>query len=248
MGFWSFLTPNATLDNFQKVKDNVANPPTHSILLSLGRTTPATDYLLAQKLRRCLCQHMAHLWTKYPGMLLVTPTTACAGWRIHDSGSGRPGGELRLGLSDGDKTLESMRYVWMANFLGLPSISVPAGYVDQPSSSYSAGGRGQRRRNSGGGSEGISNLYKNLKTKHQQSKKNKQENDYDHDEDDDGKNSKSGDNKKAKIPVGLMATGEWAGEKGLVEFGVAAERLGLRWRERPAGWVDVVGLAREERE
>lgn len=178
---------------------------------------------------------MAHLWTKYPGMLLVTPTTACAGWRIHDSGSsGRPGGELRLGLSDGDKTIESMRYVWMANFLGLPSISVPAGYVNPPSSSTGGEGSG----------EGISNLYKNLKNKQQQIKKNKD--DDDDDGNNDGMSSKSED-RKAKIPVGLMATGEWAGEKGLVEFGVAAERLGLRWRERPAGWVDVVGLAREER-
>lgn len=143
--------------------------------------------------------HLAHLWTQHPGMLLVTPTTACAGWRIHDSGqNGKPGGELRLGLSDGDKTLESMRYVWMANFLGLPSIAVPAGYVDPE--------------------EGGSYSSKNKKA--------------------DG---------KGKIPVGLMATGEWAAEKGLVEFGVAAERVGLRWRERPAGWVDVVGLARKER-
>lgn len=214
------LLPSAV----QHAKDRTANLQ-NSILLSLGRTTPATDYLLAQKLRRCLCQHMAHLWAKYPGMLLVTPTTACAGWRIHDSGSrGRPGGELRLGHSDGNKTLESMRYVWMANFLGLPSISVPAGYADVPPAA------------GGGPVEGIYNLYDNLKNKHHEFTK-KGGKDVDEKTPQDG---------KAKIPVGLMATGEWAGEKALVEFGVAAERLGLRWRERPASWVEVVGLAREE--
>lgn len=153
-------------------------------------------------------------------MLLVTPTTACAGWRIHDNGThGRPGGELRLGLSDGDKTIESMRYVWMANFLGLPSISVPAGYVD-PEPSKKEGNK--------------NNLVGKTKNRIKQQM-----------------GEKGGvigvEDRKGNIPVGLMATGEWAGEKGLVEFGVAAERVGLRWRERPAAWVDVVGLAREER-
>lgn len=167
--------------------------------------------------------HMAHLWTLYPGMLLVTPTTACAGWRIHDRGTrGKPGGELRLGLSDGDKTIESMRYVWMANFLGLPSISVPAGYVHPP--------------NEDNNNNNLSNSY-GAKIKNKVSQRLEKK----------GGGGGDGIGDSGKIPVGLMATGEWAAEKGLVEFGVAAETIGLRWRERPAGWVDVVGLAREER-
>jgi Asp-tRNA(Asn)/Glu-tRNA(Gln) amidotransferase A subunit family amidase len=48
-----------------------------------------------------------------------------------------------------------------------------------------------------------------------------------------------------KIPVGLMATGEWASEETLIEFGVEAERAGAEWRERPKGWVDVVELAKK---
>ncbi|KAF3761760.1 amidase signature enzyme [Cryphonectria parasitica EP155] len=166
------------------------------ILLALGRTTPATDYLLAQKLRRCLMMHLSHLWSQHPGMLLVTPTTACAGWRIHDEK-----GELRYGLTDGDKTIESMRYVWLANFCGLPSISVPAGYASP----------GDGKGDKGG-----------LKV--------------------------AGKGTLGKIPVGLMATGEWADEKSLVEFGVEAERVGRETRERPARWVDVVELARQREE
>lgn len=137
-------------------------------------------------------------------MLLVTPTTACAGWRINGNHQNplSGGGELKVGLSDGDKTIQSMRYVWMANFLGLPSISVPAGYA-QPFRT----GKKNAEKGKGQGEE----------------------------------------HGKGKIPVGLMATGEWAAEKGLVEFGVAAEKVGLRWRERPTAWVDVVGLARKER-
>lgn len=97
------------------------------ILLALGRVTPATDYVLAQKLRRLLMQHLAWLWREHPGMLIVTPTTACEGLPMADP---RPsGGELRYGVNDGDRTMQSMEYVWLANFCGLPSLSVPAGFV-----------------------------------------------------------------------------------------------------------------------
>lgn len=141
--------------------------------------------------------HLAYLWSQHPGMLIVTPTTACAGWRIHNKQ-----GELRVGVNDGDKTIESMRYVWMANFLGLPSISVPAGYA-------SPDPKGEGLRVAEKGTSSSSTV--------------------------------------GKVPIGLMATGEWAAEKALVEFGVEAEKVGADWRERPAGWVDVVELAREER-
>lgn len=164
-----------------------------SILLALGRTAPATDYLLAQKLRRLIVAHLSYLWSQHPGMLIVTPTTACAGWRI---GRNRAG-ELGLGLSDGDKTIQSMRYVWMGNFCGLPSITVPAGYASPDAKG-----------------EGLDVAEKNT---------------------------------VGKVPVGLMATGEWAAEEALLEFGVDSERLGAEIRERPGSWVDVVEAAKKER-
>ncbi|KAL4890647.1 amidase signature domain-containing protein [Aspergillus ambiguus] len=94
------------------------------ILLSLGRSTPAIDYLLAQKLRQLLMQHLSALWKDLPGMIIVTPTTACAGWRVQSKS------EYTYGLSDGDQTIKCMEYVWLANFTGIPAISVPAGYAD----------------------------------------------------------------------------------------------------------------------
>ncbi|KAF5859212.1 hypothetical protein ETB97_003171 [Aspergillus alliaceus] len=94
------------------------------ILLALGRTTPATDYLLAQKLRRLLMEHLAALWEEFPGMIIVTPTTACAGWPVVSKS------EYTWGLSDGDRTLKAMEYVWLANFTGIPALSVPAGYAE----------------------------------------------------------------------------------------------------------------------
>ncbi len=93
------------------------------IMIALGTVTPSTDYLLAQKLRALLMQHLAWLWQQYPGMIIVTPTTACAGWHIASKT------DLKYGISDGNQTLKTMEYVWMANFLGLPGISVPAGFV-----------------------------------------------------------------------------------------------------------------------
>ena len=57
-------------------------------------------------------------------MILVTPTTPCAGWHIAD-----PKVDLKYGVSDGDQTLRTMEYVWLANFAGLPSLTIPAGYV-----------------------------------------------------------------------------------------------------------------------
>lgn len=164
--------------------------PTIRILLALGRTTPSTDYLLAQKLRGLLMSHLAWLWQKYPGMVIVTPTTACAGWPI------RSAAELKYGLSDGDRTQESMEYVWLANFCGTPSISLPAGYV-VPEGQSSAG--------------------------------------------------QVADSKRAgKIPVGLMATGEWASEVALMQFGMDVEDVVSDIQCRPPTWVDVVQLAKKQ--
>ncbi|KAI9842747.1 MAG: hypothetical protein M1837_006930 [Sclerophora amabilis] len=97
----------------------------NKVLISVGTKTPAGDFLLAQKLRNLLMQHLAALFRKHPGLIIVTPTTPNAGWHI----SGGPG-DLKYGVSDANMSMRSMEYVWLANFTGLPSISVPVGYVD----------------------------------------------------------------------------------------------------------------------
>ncbi|EFR04560.1 glutamyl-tRNA(Gln) amidotransferase subunit A [Nannizzia gypsea CBS 118893] len=114
----TILTDAATL-----LPDTSKLTAPNKILLGLGRETPATDYLLAQKLRRLLMQHLSWLWKEYPGMIIVTPTTSCAGWPIRDKN------ELKYGISDGDQTLKTMNFIWLANFTGLPAINVPAGFV-----------------------------------------------------------------------------------------------------------------------
>ncbi|KAI1111461.1 amidase signature domain-containing protein [Nemania sp. NC0429] len=167
--------------------------PTIRILLALGRTTRATDLHLAQKLRRVLMQHLSWLWHAHPGMLIVTPTTQCAGWPIR-----APAAELRHGVSDGVKTQETMGYVWMANFCGAPSVSVPAGFVVP---------------------EGAP-----------------------------GEGAVAAADTPGKVPVGLMAMGEWASETALLQFASDAEEIGGRDECRPPNWVDVIELARREME
>ena len=69
--------------------------------------------------------HLQWLWDKYPGMLVVSPTTPCAGWKIKS-----PSDIKGYGVSDGDMSLRSMEYVYLANWTGCPAISCPMGYAD----------------------------------------------------------------------------------------------------------------------
>jgi Asp-tRNA(Asn)/Glu-tRNA(Gln) amidotransferase A subunit family amidase len=95
----------------------------NKILLKVAQQTPATDFLLAQKLRNLLMQHLAHLFKQYPGFIIVTPTTPGVGSPIGK-------GELSHGVSNGNAQIRGMEYVWLANFTGIPAIQIPVGYVD----------------------------------------------------------------------------------------------------------------------
>ena len=99
--------------------------PANKILLSLGKQTPAIDFLLAQKMRSLLMEHLAFLFRKYPGLLIVTPTTPNAGWHISGGAA-----DLRYGISDANSSLRSMEYVWLANFTGCPALTIPVGMAE----------------------------------------------------------------------------------------------------------------------
>jgi Amidase len=59
--------------------------------------------------------------------VVVTPTTPCAGWKVGKPSDVVKGGR---GVSDGDMSLRSMEYVYVANWTGCPAISCPMGFVD----------------------------------------------------------------------------------------------------------------------
>lgn len=154
----------------------------NKILLSIGKQSPAADFLLAQQMRSLLMQHLAFLFQQHPGLLIVTPTTPNAGWHIRGGKS-----DLKYGVSDANMSLKTMTYVWMANFLGCPAINIPVGRVEP----------------------------------------------------------KEGE---GRVPVGLMAMGEWGDEEGLFEWG----RCGEEWAwkeeegekmEKPKNWMDVLEMA-----
>ena len=102
--------------------------PNQLLLNVVGSHATCQDFLAAQKLRGLLMGHLSWLWEKYPGMLVVTPTTPCAGWKV-----GHPGDVMRggRGVSDGDMSLKSMEYVFVANWTGCPAISCPMGFAGE---------------------------------------------------------------------------------------------------------------------
>ncbi|KAF1988445.1 amidase signature enzyme [Aulographum hederae CBS 113979] len=95
------------------------------LLVGVGSACPSRDFLQAQKLRHRLMQHMAALFKEHPGLIIVTPTTPQVGAHITSGDK-----DLKVGVTDGDQSVRSMEYVWMANFLGLPSLSMPVGYAE----------------------------------------------------------------------------------------------------------------------
>jgi hypothetical protein len=100
--------------------------PNQLLLNVAGGHATAQDFLYSQRLRDLQMRHLSWLWEEYPGMVIITPTTPCAGWKIGNPKDVVKGG---WGVSDGDKSLRSMEYVYLANWTGCPAITFPMGYT-----------------------------------------------------------------------------------------------------------------------
>ncbi|CZR69813.1 related to glutamyl-tRNA(Gln) amidotransferase subunit A [Phialocephala subalpina] len=157
--------------------------PANKVLLAVGAQTPAQDYLLAQQLRNMIMQQLAYYFKKYPGLVIVSPTSPMTGWPIGSEA------DLKHGVTDGNTSIRNMEYVWLANFCGNPAISCPLGYLEPK--------KGQ-----------------------------------------------------GKVPVGIMAMGEWGSEDNLLAWGRMHEKwfLGDSGRLRPSNWEDVVASAKTRME
>lgn len=99
---------------------NAAN----KIFLSIGLQTSALDFALANKMRNLLMSHFAALWQKYPGMIIVTPTSPVPSIEILEE-------HLAVGVSDMNTSLKTIRHVFLANFIGTPSLTVGVGYAKE---------------------------------------------------------------------------------------------------------------------
>lgn len=98
----------------------------NQILLDVSGThATAQDLIASDRLRERAMRHMAWLWERYPGMLVLTPTTPCAGWKIRKPSDVTDG----YGASDANMTLRSMEYSCFGNWIGTPAISCPLGYA-----------------------------------------------------------------------------------------------------------------------
>ncbi|OAR01400.1 hypothetical protein LLEC1_06896 [Akanthomyces lecanii] len=85
--------------------------------------TNAADLLKFNSMRTLIMRHMAWLFQKYPGLLILTPTAPFLGWEKKPS-------HAKYGVSDGDRTFLSMIYVFLANIAGLPALTAPISYVE----------------------------------------------------------------------------------------------------------------------
>ena len=108
------------------------------VTVSTGAQTPAIDYLRYGQIRVVIMRHLAFLFKKYPGLLLLSPATPAAGWPIAP-------GDQAYGCIDANKLIRNMTFVWLANTSGCPAVSVPAGYVAPKH------GEGERESESNGG-------------------------------------------------------------------------------------------------
>ncbi|KAK2594555.1 hypothetical protein QQS21_007727 [Conoideocrella luteorostrata] len=152
------------------------------LIMSVATQTPAADFLKYNTMRTLMMRHLAFLFQKHPGLLIMSPTTPIAGWPRH------PGDEAH-GMNDANVTFRNMMYIFLANLTGTPSVSVPVGYATPTQG-------------------------------------------------------------EGKVPIGLLATGEWGSEEQLLGFaGEAEEYLHTtsdEGRRRPDAWLDVMALANGE--
>jgi Asp-tRNA(Asn)/Glu-tRNA(Gln) amidotransferase A subunit family amidase len=101
---------------------SLLNSP-NRLLLSVGAQTPASEYIHYGQLRAVLMRHLAHLYEKYPGIVILSPTSPVAGWPKTE-------GDEAYGFSDGNMTMYNMTYAWVANTSGCPAVTAPAGFVE----------------------------------------------------------------------------------------------------------------------
>ncbi|KAI8088980.1 amidase signature domain-containing protein [Halteromyces radiatus] len=93
--------------------------PHTRIMMSLVNQTTSTDYVRAQQVRTLMMKQMEDIFKDVD--LIVTPVTAMQALDI-------PEGALTHGLLDSDSTSKCIQFANLANFVGIPAISVPSGF------------------------------------------------------------------------------------------------------------------------
>ncbi|KAK6348823.1 hypothetical protein TWF730_009591 [Orbilia blumenaviensis] len=118
----SIITDLAASLNGDVTGLNAAN----RVLFSVAAQTPAIDIFAANRIRSMMVSHFASIWQNHPGMIIVTPVVPTVGAEIVES-------HLKYGVSDGDSSIRSMKYVSIGNFIGAPATNSVVGYDDATS-------------------------------------------------------------------------------------------------------------------
>ncbi|XP_074856643.1 uncharacterized protein LOC142016206 [Carettochelys insculpta] len=87
--------------------------------LALASQFTAGDYIKANRQRTRSMRFLREIFANVN--CILTPATACTAPRIHDS-------DLVTGSNDVPTMLQTMRYVQLGNFTGIPALVVPVGY------------------------------------------------------------------------------------------------------------------------
>ncbi|CAI2181983.1 3302_t:CDS:10 [Funneliformis geosporum] len=118
------LTIGAELTNSAKKyrsKLHLFSYPTRANF-NLMKLVSATDYITSQQIRTRIMHTLANLFNNQVNLIL-TPTTAITAPKVHSRA-------LSHGEVDATITSDTMRFIQLANFSGVPAVSVPAGYDD----------------------------------------------------------------------------------------------------------------------
>uniref|UniRef100_A0A8C8S821 Amidase domain-containing protein n=1 Tax=Pelusios castaneus TaxID=367368 RepID=A0A8C8S821_9SAUR len=88
--------------------------------LALASQFTALDYIKANRQRTRSMSFLQEIFANVN--CILTPATACSAPRIHDS-------DLLIGNNDIPTMIQSMRYMQLGNFTGIPGLVVPVGYT-----------------------------------------------------------------------------------------------------------------------
>ena len=91
------------------------------IMMSIANQLTATDYYKAQQVRTQVIDQISRIFKQDKIDMFLLPTTAITSPEL-------PQNAFQYGMSDTVKTTSTMMYVMLANFTGLPALSVPAGF------------------------------------------------------------------------------------------------------------------------
>ncbi|CAO3683190.1 unnamed protein product [Umbelopsis vinacea] len=121
------ITISTEINNYVKMSGPEARQKllySNRILTCVADTLQPVDYVRSQQIRTRVMQHVMNLFKPANGKgidLILTPSTAITAPELAPS-------LLTHGMSNNPMTSDAMRFAFLANFIGIPAVQVPAGF------------------------------------------------------------------------------------------------------------------------